>query len=191
MYKKLIFKELNESINLSKKFIKNKKNIELIYKSSQLLANAFKSNKKVISCGNGGSMCDAMHFAEELSGKYRNNRKGLPAIAISDSSYITCVTNDFNYKIVYERYIETLGNKNDVLLAISTSGNSDNIIKAIKAAKKKKMHVITLTGNKGGKIKNMSDIEIIVPHFGFADRIQEIHIKIIHTIIYIVEKLML
>lgn len=191
MYKKLIFKEFNESIKLSKKFIQDKKNIDLIYKASQLLAQTFKSDKKVISCGNGGSMCDAIHFAEELSGKYRNNRKGLPAIAISDSSYITCVSNDFNYNIIYERYIETLGKKNDVLLAISTSGNSVNIIKAIQAAKKKNMHIITLTGNSGGKIKNMGDIEIIVPHYGFADRVQEIHIKIIHIIIYIIEKLML
>lgn len=191
MYKKLIFKEFNESIKLSKKFIQDKKNIDLIYKASQLLAQTFKSDKKVISCGNGGSMCDAIHFAEELAGKYRNNRKGLPAIAISDSSYITCVSNDFNYNIVYERYIETLGKKNDVLLAISTSGNSVNIIKAIQAAKKKNMHIITLTGNSGGKIKNMGDIEIIVPHCGFADRVQEIHIKIIHIIIYMIEKLML
>lgn len=136
-------------------------------------------------------VCDAMHFSEELIGKYRNFRNGYPSITISDSSYISCVSNDFSYDVVFSRYIETLGDENDVLLAISTSGNSNNIIQAIKAAKIKKMKIITLTGGNGGKIKNLSDIEIIVPYYGFSDRIQEIHIKIIHIIIYIIEQKML
>lgn len=155
-----------------------------------LLACTFKKKRKVISCGNGGSHCDAMHFAEELTGKYRNNRNGYPAIAISDPSYISCVSNDFGYKFIFSRYIETIGCKEDVLLAISTSGNSINIIQAVEMAKKKKMKVIILTGKNGGKLKNMADIEIIVPYFGFSDRIQEIHIKIIHIIVLIVEKTM-
>lgn len=188
MYKNLIRLELNNALCLLKKFIKNNNNINAIYDAAMLLAYTFKKKRKVISCGNGGSHCDAMHFAEELTGKYRNVRKGYPAIAISDSSYISCISNDFSYDIVFSRYIETIGCKKDVLLAISTSGESKNIINAIKSAKKKEMKVITLTGKNAGNIKNMSDIEIIVPYFGFSDRIQEIHIKIIHILIYIIEQ---
>lgn len=138
MYIKSIISEFNDSINLTKEFIKNKNNLNLIKKAANLIVSTFKSKGKLISCGNGGSHCDAMHFAEELTGKYRNKRPGFPAIAISDSSYITCVSNDFSYDKVFSRYIDTLGSEKDVLLAISTSGNSLNIIKAIKTAKKKK-----------------------------------------------------
>lgn len=188
MYKKLIRFELNESMYLLKKFIKDHENINLINNAAILLASTFKKKRKVISCGNGGSHCDAMHFAEELTGKYRNNRNGYSAIAISDPSYITCVSNDFGYEFVFSRYIETIGCKKDVLLAISTSGNSINIIKAVEMAKKKQMKVITLTGKNGGKLKNMADIEINVPYNCFSDRIQEIHIKIIHIMVLIIEQ---
>jgi D-sedoheptulose 7-phosphate isomerase len=153
-----------------------------------LLADSFKAGGKVISCGNGGSHCDAMHFAEELTGRYRENRPGYPAIAISDVSHLSCVSNDFGYEYVFSRYVEAVGREGDVLLGISTSGNSGNIIKAIEAARAKGMKVITLTGKDGGKMAGSADVEIRVPHFGYADRIQEIHIKAIHILIQLIEK---
>ena len=129
-----------------------------------------------------------MHFAEELTGRYRDNRKALPAICVSDPSHISCVSNDYGYEFVFSRYIEALGNKGDVLLGISTSGNSANIIKAAEAAKAKGMTVIILSGKDGGKLAPLADIELRVPHFDYADRIQEIHIKIIHILILLIEK---
>ncbi|MFT6996893.1 MAG: D-sedoheptulose 7-phosphate isomerase [Cryomorphaceae bacterium] len=143
---------------------------------------------KIISCGNGGSMCDAMHFAEELTGRYRDNRKALPAISISDSSHLACVANDYGYEYVFSRYVEALGNEGDVLLGISTSGNSGNVVKAFEAGREKGMKLISLTGNDGGKLASLSDVEIRVPHKGYADRIQEIHIKIIHSLIDYIER---
>jgi len=142
---------------------------------------------KIISCGNGGSMCDAMHFAEELSGRFRNHRKALPAISISDASHISCTANDYGFDFIFSRFVEGLGRKNDVLLAISTSGNSTNVINAVNSAKSLNMKTIALTGKDGGLLKNLCDVEIRVPHFGFADRIQEIHIKVIHTLIQYIE----
>jgi len=133
-------------------------------------------------------MCDAMHFAEELTGKFREERKPLPAIAISDPSHITCIGNDYGYEYIFSKYIEGVGKKGDALLAISTSGNSPNIIKAAKTAREKGIKVISLTGKTGGELSKLSDIEIRVPHLGYSDRIQEIHIKIIHIIILLIEK---
>ncbi len=132
-------------------------------------------------------MCDAMHFAEELTGKFRNERNALPAIAISDPSHITCVGNDYGFDYIFSRYIEGVGKEGDALLAISTSGNSKNIINAAKKAKEKGIKVISLTGKVGGELSKLSDIEIRVPHLGYSDRIQEIHIKIIHIIILLIE----
>jgi D-sedoheptulose 7-phosphate isomerase len=132
-----------------------------------------------------------MHFAEELTGRYRENRAALPAIVISDPSHISCVANDFGYDHVFSRYIEALGQKGDVLLGISTSGNSPNIIRAVEAAKAKGVKTVILSGKDGGKLANIADIEIIVPHFGYADRIQEVHIKIIHILILLIEKMVL
>ncbi|AVF37307.1 phosphoheptose isomerase [Rahnella sikkimica] len=152
------------------------------------LCRSFKAGGKVISCGNGGSHCDAMHFAEELTGRYRENRPGYPAIAISDVSHISCVGNDFGYEYIFSRYLEAVGQKGDVLLGISTSAIR-NVIKAIEAARAKGMKVITLTGKDGGqKWTVLADVEIRVPHFGFADRVQEIHIKVIHILILLIEK---
>ncbi|QCI18231.1 D-sedoheptulose 7-phosphate isomerase [Buchnera aphidicola (Aphis nasturtii)] len=188
MYKKIIFFELNISLNVLKNFLENKDQIKNIEKSAILISEAFKNKKKVIACGNGGSHCDSMHFAEELTGLYREKRSGYPAIAISDTSHISAIGNDFGYDYVFSRYIESVGNSSDILLAISTSGNSKNIINAIKAARKKEMKIIVLTGNDGGKIKKLSDIEICVPYYGYSDRIQEMHIKIIHILILIIEK---
>ncbi|MGP1871597.1 MAG: D-sedoheptulose 7-phosphate isomerase [Arsenophonus sp.] len=191
MYQELIFSELEEAIITLKNFINNKENIEAIEKAAIMLSNTFKAGGKVLSCGNGGSHCDAMHFAEELTGRYREDRIGYSAISISDVTYFSCVSNDFGYDYVFSRYIEALGREGDILLAISTSGNSRNIIKAIEAARIKGMKVIILTGKEGGKITGTADIEIRVAHFNYADRIQEIHIKVIHILIQVIEKEMI
>ena len=188
MYLDIIRTELNEAADTLNKFISDPSNIESIQRAAVLLADSFKAGGKVISCGNGGSHCDAMHFAEELTGRYRENRPGYPAIAISDVSHISCVGNDFGYEYIFSRYLEAVGQKGDVLLGISTSGNSGNVIKAIEAARAKGMNVITLTGKDGGKMDGSADVEIRVPHFGFADRVQEIHIKVIHILILLIEK---
>jgi D-sedoheptulose 7-phosphate isomerase len=172
-------------------FLSNEKNFELIFNAATAIVNSFHNGGKIISAGNGGSHCDAMHFAEELTGRYKNNRKALPAIAISDPSHLSCVGNDYGYEFVYSRYLEALGSNGDIFLGISTSGNSKNIINAIEVAKSKGMFVIGLTGKDGGKIGPMCDIEIRAPHSEFADRAQEIHIKVIHALIDTIEKLML
>ncbi len=187
MSKSLIENNLNEAQKVLQQFISEPKNIDLIEKAGKVLSEAIKKGNKIISCGNGGSMCDAMHFAEELSGRFREDRKALPAISISDPSHISCVGNDYGYDKVFSRYIEALGNKGDVLLAISTSGNSENVINAITSAKEKGMHIIGLTGKDGGKIASLCDVEIRAPHSEYADRAQEIHIKVIHCLIHLVE----
>ncbi len=184
---KLHFTEAQNCLN---DFIANDSNFETILNASKAIVSSFESGGKVIAAGNGGSHCDAMHFAEELTGRYKNNRKALPAIAISDPSHLSCVGNDYGYEFVFSRYLEALGNKGDVFLGISTSGNSQNIINAIHIAQSKGMFVIGLTGKDGGKIGPMCDIEIRAPKSEFADRAQEIHIKIIHTLIDTIEKLM-
>jgi|TARA_B100000497_G_scaffold19979_1_gene23610 D-sedoheptulose 7-phosphate isomerase len=168
-------------------FISNPENFESIEKAGQLLVNSIQSDGKIISCGNGGSLCDAMHFAEELTGRYRNNRPAIGAIAISDASHMACVGNDYGYEYVFSRYIEGVGREGDVLLAISTSGNSQNVIHAIKAARDKGIKVIGLTGKDGGKMANLCDVEIRAPKSDYADRAQEIHIKVIHSLIDYIE----
>lgn len=165
-----------------------KENFTKIENAAQIIVDSIKSGNKIISAGNGGSMCDAMHFAEELTGRYKNNRPSIAAISISDPSHITCVGNDYGFDFIFSRFLESMGQKGDVFLGISTSGNSKNIHLALETAKIKGVKTILLTGKDGGKMKGMADIEIVVPHFGYADRIQEIHIKIIHTFIGLIEK---
>lgn len=184
----LIAKELKQAAEVLHDFLHNEKNLITIEAAAKAIAESIKQGGKVISCGNGGSHCDAMHFAEELTGRYRDNRKALPAICVSDPSHMSCVSNDFGYEFVFSRYLEALGNRGDVLLGISTSGNSANIIQAAKTAKEKGMKVIILSGKDGGKLASLADIELRVPHFGYADRIQEVHIKIIHILILLIEK---
>ncbi|OCG74049.1 phosphoheptose isomerase [Gilliamella sp. Nev6-6] len=188
MYIDNIRNELNQAIEVLTSFVSDDKNLEQIQKAAVLIADSFKQGGKVLSCGNGGSHCDAMHFAEELTGRFRDNRPAYPAIAISDVSHISCVGNDFGFDFIFSRYIEGVGQKGDVLLGISTSGNSTNVLKAIEAAKQKGMKIITLTGKDGGKMNGLADVDIRVPHFGYADRVQEIHIKVIHILILLIEK---
>ncbi len=187
-YASLISAELNQAAEVLQSFLKDEKNLATIEAAAKTISNSIKQGGKVISCGNGGSHCDAMHFAEELTGRYRDNRKALPAICVSDPSHLSCVSNDYGYEFVFSRYLEALGNKGDVFLGISTSGNSANIIKAAQTAKERGMKVIILSGKDGGKLAPLADIELRVPHFGYADRIQEVHIKIIHILILLIEK---
>ena len=179
------FQEAAETLHLFNKDVENFKKIE---RAGMLLVKSFKNEGKVLSCGNGGSMCDAMHFAEELTGRYRENRPAIGAIAIADASHLSCVSNDFGYDHVFSRYIEGVGRTGDVLLAISTSGNSQNVVNAINTAKEKGMKVIGLTGKDGGKMAELCDVEIRAPHSNYADRAQEIHIKVIHALIDYVER---
>lgn len=187
MYLEQIKTELTEARNVLNAFINDENNLKVIEKAAFILAESFKQGGKVLSCGNGGSHCDAMHFAEELTGRYRENRPGYPAIAISDVSHLSCVSNDFGYDYVFSRYVEAVGRQGDVLFGLSTSGNSKNILNAIEAARSKGMKVIAMTGKDGGKMAGLADVEIRVPHFGYADRIQEIHIKVIHILMMLVE----
>ena len=188
MYINTIRDELNQAIDVLANFVSNDENLKQIQQAAILIADSFKQGGKVLSCGNGGSHCDAMHFAEELTGRFRDNRPSYPAIAISDVSHISCVGNDYGFDAIFSRYVEGVGQKGDVLLGISTSGNSTNVIKAIEAAKQKEMKIITLTGKDGGKMNGLADVDIRVPHFGYADRVQEIHIKVIHILILLIEK---
>lgn len=183
----LITQSLQESQQVLADFLANPAKIESIEKAADVLVSALQKGNKILSCGNGGSHCDAMHFAEELSGRYRENRPALAAMAISDPSHISCVSNDFGYNYIFSRFIEGLGNAGDVLVGISTSGNSANIVEAVKAAQAKGMEVILLTGKDGGQLAAYGCHEIRVDHFGYADRIQEIHIKVIHILIQLIE----
>ncbi len=184
-----IKKQFEEAQVVLDAFIKNEENFKKIEQAGELMCSAIKAGNKIISCGNGGSMSDAMHFAEELSGRYRDDRKSIAAISISDPTHITCVGNDYGFDFIFSRFVEGLGNAGDVLLAISTSGNSKNVLEAAKAAKAKGLKVVALTGKDGGALAHHCDVEIRAPHANFADRAQEIHIKIIHTLIgYIEEK---
>ena len=169
-------------------FLSSEENFIKLTEAGEILADAIKGGKKILSCGNGGSMCDAMHFAEELSGRYRGDRRALPALSISDPSHISCVSNDYGYAYIFSRMIEALGQEGDVLFAISTSGNSENILNAIESAKKKGLKVIGLTGKDGGKMAPLCDVEIRAPKSDFADRAQEIHIKVIHSLIDYIER---
>ena len=186
MSEKQIADQFSESLEILQLF-NNSENFEKIHKAGAVMVSSLNNGGKIISCGNGGSMCDAMHFAEELTGRYRDDRKALAAISISDSSHISCVGNDYGFDKIFSRFIEGLGGSNDTLLAISTSGNSANILNAIHAAKEKGLSVIGLTGKTGGKMAELCDVEIRAPHSEYADRAQEIHIKVIHALIGYIE----
>ncbi len=187
----LIRAELAEARNVLDQFLADPANLARIAEAAEVFAHSLRNGGKVLTCGNGGSLCDAQHFAEELSGRYRENRRALAAIALTEASHMTCVANDFGFEFVFSRFVQALGRGGDVLLAISTSGNSPNILRAAEAAKEAGMLVVSLTGKDGGQLAGLSDVEIRVPHFGYADRIQEVHIKVIHILILLIEKLVL
>lgn len=184
MYARTSLEEAQKVLN---SFVSNPSNIENIDSAISLMVESYKADGRIFSCGNGGSMCDAMHFAEELTGRFRKERKPLAAMAINDPSHLTCVSNDYGYDYVFSRYVEAWGKKGDVLLAISTSGNSPNVLLAVEAAKKKGMKVIGLLGKGGGKMKDMVDVALVVDS-PISDRIQEVHIKCIHIFIEGIER---
>ena len=188
MDSEIVLNSLNEAKEVLDKFISDPANTEKILSAADLMSGSIKNGGKVISCGNGGSMSDAMHFAEELTGRFRDDRIGLPAVSISDPTHITCVGYDYGFDHIFSRFIEAMGKEGDVLLAISTSGNSVNVLNAAAEAKSRGMKVVALTGKSGGKLKDICDIEIRAPHAGYSDRIQEIHIKVIHILIRLIEK---
>jgi len=177
-----------EAKQILDQFVQDEHNISKIAEAGEIMLKAIKTSNKIISCGNGGSMCDAMHFAEELTGRFRDNRKPIAALSISDASHISCVGNDYGFDEIFSRYVEAIGNSGDVLLAISTSGNSKNVLKAVEVAKQKQMKVIALTGKDGGLLASIADVEIRAPYSKYADRAQEIHIKVIHSLIHYIEE---
>ena len=185
-----VLDDLNQSLKVLSDFIAQKDTKEVIEKAISIMADSIKKGGKIMSAGNGGSMCDAMHFAEELTGRYRDNRPSYPAISIADPSHLTCVGNDYGFDYVFSRFLEGMGFKGDVFLGISTSGNSKNIIEACKVCKEKGLTSIVLLGKDGGKLKDLCDLPIIVPHDGYADRIQEVHTMIIHIMIRGIEELL-
>lgn len=187
--KKNIEISLKETAENFADFASEKQNIKFIEQISNTIASAFESGNKVLICGNGGSTTDAMHFAEELTGRFRKERRALPAIALTDPSHITCVANDYGFEEIFARGVEAYGKEGDVLIAISTSGNSQNIINAVKRAAEKKMITFGLLGKDGGKLNGKCDLQIIAPG-KTTDRIQEIHITVLHIIIETIERIL-
>lgn len=168
-------------------FLGEPKNIEKIARGAEIMSAAVSSGGKIIACGNGGSLCDATHFCEELTARFRHNRRALAAIAVNDPAFLTCAVNDFDPQDVFKRYVEALGGVGDVLLAISTSGNSENVLRAAAEAKARGMSVVALTGKDGGRLGSLADVEIRAPKTEFSDRAQEIHIKVIHILVQEIE----
>ena len=159
-----------------------------INRAGDLMAACIQAGGRIYSCGNGGSLCDAMHFAEEMTGRYRKNRRSYAATAIADASHLACVANDYGYEEVFSRYIEGVAHKGDVLLGISTSGTSANVVRAARVAREKGVHVVSLTGRPGSVLAELSDVAIVTPGGRYADRVQELHIKCIHILIELVER---
>lgn len=188
MEKANVLAALNDARDALDALISNEKTIEAVVAAAGLMADAVEGDGKVMSCGNGGSLCDAMHFAEEMTGRYRSNRRPYAALAISDASHMACVGNDYGYGEVFSRYVEAHGRKGDVLLAITTSGTSRNIVKAAEVARRKGVKVVALTGRDETPITELADVSIVTPAGRWADRVQELHIKCIHILIELIER---
>lgn len=184
--KELIYNSLLEAKTVLDQFV-SLETADQIDQVAEVMADTLRAGGKIMSCGNGGSLCDAAHFAEELTGRYRNNRRPYPAIAINDAAYITCVGNDYSFDEIFSRQVEALGNRGDVLLAISTSGSSSNVVRAVESAIQEGMVVVVLTKVGGGGLADLADFVLASPAAQYSDRIQEIHIKIIHTLIQAIE----
>ena len=167
---------------------RNDEALSAVAKAAELMVSSLRQGGCLYSCGNGGSMCDAMHFAEELTGRYRKDRPAVRAISISDASHISCVGNDYGYEFIFSRYIEAHGRPGDVLLAISTSGSSKNVKRAVDAARERGMKVVSLTGHPGSVIGSLADVDVCTPGGPYADRVQELHIKVIHTFMELIER---
>jgi D-sedoheptulose 7-phosphate isomerase len=168
--------------------LKEPQNLQFIEEAAEMIAVAFGKDKKLLIAGNGGSLCDAIHFAEEFTGQFRHKRKALPAIALSDSGHITCVGNDMGYDTIFSRSVEAFGQADDIFIALTTSGNSPNILSAVETAKEKGLKTIAFLGKTGGKLKGECDLELYIPGFPYSDRVQEVHMAAIHIIIERVEE---
>jgi len=182
-----ILKSVEEAIRATQ-CLRDDKGLKFIKEAAHLIANCFEGKGKLLIAGNGGSLCDAMHFAEELTGFFRGKRKALPAIALSCPGHLTCTANDLGFEGVFARGVEAYGQPGDIFIALTTSGNSLNLLEAIHSAKKKELKVISFLGKKGGKLKGLSDLEWCVDGFNYSDRIQEAHMAAIHIIIEMLEK---
>ena len=184
--------QIRDSLNQAKAaldaLLANEVALAAVAGAAELLVATFKAGGRVYSCGNGGSMSDAMHFAEELTGRYRENRPGLPALAISDAGHLTCVANDFGYEHVFARFLESHARAGDCLVAISTSGTSANVVNAAETARARGAKVIALTGKPGSMLESRADVCICTPGGRYADRVQELHIKVIHILIELIER---
>ncbi len=190
MTKTIIQDSLAQAHEELERFMSDQDTVPSIEKAAEVMSGCLSSGGKIISCGNGGSLCDATHFAEELTGRFRNDRGPLPAMAINDPAYLTCVGNDYSFDVVFSRCVEAFGKSGDVLLAISTSGSSKNILKAAETAKNLRMKVIALTSKNGKTLSDLADVTIAAPDAPHSDRIQEIHIKVIHILIEAIESLL-
>lgn len=168
-------------------FLAKDANVESITHIGQILSDCFRSGNKALVCGNGGSACDAIHLAEEFTGRYRKDRKPLPVIPLTDSAHLTCVANDYGFEEVFARGVLAYGKPGDVLVAISTSGNSKNVIRAVEEAVRLGMKLVLLLGRDGGALKGKGDAEIRVEAVN-TDRIQEVHMTVLHIVIEIVER---
>jgi len=179
---------LQEAQSALNALLENRTALAAIEQAAALLIGSFEAKGRVYSCGNGGSMCDAMHFAEELTGRYRKDRAALPAVAISDASHMSCVGNDYGYEHVFSRYIEAHGRPGDCFLALTTSGTSKNVVRAAKVAREQGLKVIILSGKQAPELMALSDVYICTPGGHFADRVQELHIKVLHILIELIER---
>jgi D-sedoheptulose 7-phosphate isomerase len=190
--REILNQHLLESSEILRIFSTNEEYLNSVTEAAEIIISSLQSGNKIITAGNGGSMCDAMHFASELSGRYRDDRDPIPAISISDPSHITCVGNDYGYDQIFSRYLMAHGNTGDIFFGITTSGNSQNIINACLSAKERNMRVVVLTSDRIGTLqtdyRDLVDVSIKTPSSKYADRIQELHIKIIHSIVDMVEK---
>ncbi len=184
----LVRAALDEAARTLQAFLADGENVAAVERFADAAAEVLARGGQLLACGNGGSMCDAMHFAEEWTGRFRKDRRALPAIAFSDPSQLTCIANDFGYDEVFARSVEAYGRKGDLLLAISTSGNSPNVLRAVEVARARGLSTVGLLGRGGGKLAALVDIPIVVPHAVTTDRIQEVHIKVIHIVIEAVER---
>lgn len=185
--KNFISSALRDAQNALESFHQDQGNLIQMEKAISMMVTSIQNQGRILSCGNGGSMCDSMHFAEELTGRYRKNRPPISAMSMGDPGHMTCVGNDYGFEFIFSRLVEAWGRKGDTLLAISTSGNSPNCIEAVKVARAKGMTIIGLLGKDGGELKKLVDVSLIVSH-SVTDRIQEIHIKIIHIMIEGIER---
>lgn len=178
---------LTEAQSTLERFLSDPEQLLKCEKFTEMCLSTIKGGGNLFTCGNGGSHCDAMHFAEEFTGRYRKDRRAVGALALGNAPHVTCVGNDYGFEHIFSRELEGLGRKGDLLIGLSTSGNSKNVINAFESAKKMGIKTVALLGRDGGAMKNMADLAIVIPA-QTSDRIQEMHIKLLHTVIETVER---